>query len=203
MRLAKQPQFIPLQNVVYFIALPVLVRKIFTFYINDALLFKCPVLGPNGGINKITQVWNQEECEEYESASHWRNETWRSEGTEAWCTLSGIDVLLISISIRECNFLCPDISCMKQTSWQIGPRLTISSNSVKRVHKCLKAQHKFCCNYLNKNSRHSKKWVYWTLSFVFLYNFVKARVDLLRDVTGISAEYVQLYGKVYRIHYFL
>ena len=33
MRLAKQSQFIPLQNVVYFITLPFLVRKIFTFYI--------------------------------------------------------------------------------------------------------------------------------------------------------------------------
>ena len=39
-RLAKQSQFIPLKNVVYFITLPVLVRKIFTFYINDVLLFK-------------------------------------------------------------------------------------------------------------------------------------------------------------------
>ena len=32
MRLAKRSQFIPLENVVYFITLPVLVRKIFTFY---------------------------------------------------------------------------------------------------------------------------------------------------------------------------
>ena len=47
-RLAKQSQFIPLQNVVYFITLPVLVRKIFTFYIKDVLLFKCPIPGPNG-----------------------------------------------------------------------------------------------------------------------------------------------------------
>ena len=47
-RLAKQSQFIPLQNVVYFITLPVLVRKMFTFYINDVLLFKCPFPGPNG-----------------------------------------------------------------------------------------------------------------------------------------------------------
>ena len=30
MRLAKQSQFIPLQNVVYFVTLPFLVRKIFT-----------------------------------------------------------------------------------------------------------------------------------------------------------------------------
>jgi len=45
LRLAEQSQFIPLQNVVYFIILPVLVRKIFTFYINDVLLFKCPVAG--------------------------------------------------------------------------------------------------------------------------------------------------------------
>jgi hypothetical protein len=40
--LAKQSQFIPLQNVVYFITLPFLVREIFTFYIDDVLLFKCP-----------------------------------------------------------------------------------------------------------------------------------------------------------------
>ena len=46
LRPAKQSQFIPLQNVVYFIKLHVLVRKIFTFYINDVILFKCPVPGP-------------------------------------------------------------------------------------------------------------------------------------------------------------
>ena len=45
-----QSQFIPLQNVVYFITLPFLVRKIFTFYINDVLLFKCPFSGPKGKI---------------------------------------------------------------------------------------------------------------------------------------------------------
>ena len=38
MRLAKPSQFIPLQNVVYFITLTFLVRKIFTFYTNDVLL---------------------------------------------------------------------------------------------------------------------------------------------------------------------
>ena len=48
LRLAKQSQFIPLQNVVYFISLPVLVHKIFTFYINDVLLFKYPFPGPRG-----------------------------------------------------------------------------------------------------------------------------------------------------------
>ena len=48
LRLAKQSQFIPLQNVVYFITLPFVVRKIFTFYINDVLLFKCPFPGPKG-----------------------------------------------------------------------------------------------------------------------------------------------------------
>ena len=47
-RLAKQSQFIPLQNVVYFITLPYLVRKIFTFYINYVLLFKYPFPGPKG-----------------------------------------------------------------------------------------------------------------------------------------------------------
>ena len=48
MRLAIQSKFIPLENVVYFITLPFLVRKIFTFYINDVLLFKCPLPGPKG-----------------------------------------------------------------------------------------------------------------------------------------------------------
>ena len=48
LRLAKQYQFIALQNVVYFITLPFLVRKIFTFYLNDVLLFKCPVPVPKG-----------------------------------------------------------------------------------------------------------------------------------------------------------
>ena len=48
LRLAKHSQFIPLQNVVYLITLPFLVRKIFTFYINDVLLFKCPFPGPKG-----------------------------------------------------------------------------------------------------------------------------------------------------------
>ena len=32
----------------YFITLHFLVRKIFTFYINDVLLFKCPFPGPKG-----------------------------------------------------------------------------------------------------------------------------------------------------------
>ena len=48
LRLAKQSEFIPLQNVVYFITLPFLVCKIFTFYINDVQLFKCPFPGPKG-----------------------------------------------------------------------------------------------------------------------------------------------------------
>ena len=48
LRLAKQSQFIPIQNVVYFITLPFLVLKIFTIYINDVLLFKCPFPGPKG-----------------------------------------------------------------------------------------------------------------------------------------------------------
>ena len=47
-RIAKQSQFIPLQNVVYFIKLPFLVCKIFTFYINDVLLFEYPFPGPKG-----------------------------------------------------------------------------------------------------------------------------------------------------------
>ena len=48
MKLVKQSQFIPLQDVVYFITLPFLVRKIFTFYLNDVLLFKCPFPGTKG-----------------------------------------------------------------------------------------------------------------------------------------------------------
>ena len=48
LRLAKQSQFIPLKNVVYFITIPFLVRKIFTSYINDVLLLKCSFLGPKG-----------------------------------------------------------------------------------------------------------------------------------------------------------
>jgi len=48
LRLAKQSQFIPLQNVVYFITLPFLVRKIFTFNVNDVLLFKCQFPDPKG-----------------------------------------------------------------------------------------------------------------------------------------------------------
>ena len=47
-RFAKQSQFIPLQNVVYFISLPFLVRKILTFYTNDVLQLKCPFPGPKG-----------------------------------------------------------------------------------------------------------------------------------------------------------
>ena len=47
-RLAKHSQFIPLKNVVYFINVTFLVRKIFTFYINYVQLFKCPVPGLKG-----------------------------------------------------------------------------------------------------------------------------------------------------------
>jgi hypothetical protein len=38
---------------VYFITLRFLVRKMFTFYINDVLLFKCPVPGLKGYTVKI------------------------------------------------------------------------------------------------------------------------------------------------------
>jgi hypothetical protein len=34
--------FVPPQNVVYFLMLPLLVHKIFTFYINGVLNCKCP-----------------------------------------------------------------------------------------------------------------------------------------------------------------
>jgi len=40
--------FIPPQNIVYFLMLPFLVRKIFTFYINGVLNCKCPASGPKG-----------------------------------------------------------------------------------------------------------------------------------------------------------
>jgi len=45
LRLAKQSQFIPLQNVKYF---TFVIRKIFTCYINDVLLFKRPFPRPKG-----------------------------------------------------------------------------------------------------------------------------------------------------------
>jgi len=48
LRLVKQSQFIPLQNVVYFMTLDFLIRKIFTFYVNDVLQFKCPFPEPKG-----------------------------------------------------------------------------------------------------------------------------------------------------------
>jgi len=56
LRLSKQSQFITLQNVVYFITL-IFVRKIFTFYINDVLLFKCPFPGPKVKFQKISQAF--------------------------------------------------------------------------------------------------------------------------------------------------
>ena len=40
--------FIPPQNVVYFLMLPFLVHKIFTFYINGVLNCKCPAPGSKG-----------------------------------------------------------------------------------------------------------------------------------------------------------
>ena len=40
--------FIPPQNVVYFPTLSFLVHKIFTFYINGVLNYKCPAPGPKG-----------------------------------------------------------------------------------------------------------------------------------------------------------
>jgi len=51
LRLTKQSQFIPLHNVVYFITLQFLVREIFTFYINDVLLFNVQYQGQR--VNKI------------------------------------------------------------------------------------------------------------------------------------------------------
>ena len=40
--------FIPPQIVVYFLLLPFLVHKIFTFYVNGVLNCKCPAPGPKG-----------------------------------------------------------------------------------------------------------------------------------------------------------
>jgi len=40
--------FIPPQNVVYFLMLPLLVHKIFTFYTNGVLNCKYPATGPKG-----------------------------------------------------------------------------------------------------------------------------------------------------------
>ena len=65
MRLAKQSQFIPLQNGVYFITLPFLVRKIFTFYIIDVLIFKCPIPGPNGEGGDYFLLSNEKENSPY------------------------------------------------------------------------------------------------------------------------------------------
>jgi len=45
--LAPSP-FIPPQNVVYFLMLRFLVHKIFTFYMNSVLKFKCPASGSKG-----------------------------------------------------------------------------------------------------------------------------------------------------------
>ena len=42
--------FIPPQNVVYFLMLPFLVHKIFTFYINGLLNCKCPAPGPKSKV---------------------------------------------------------------------------------------------------------------------------------------------------------
>ena len=57
LRLAKQSQFIPVQNVVYFITLPFLVRKIFAFYINDVLIFKCPIPGQRVKLLPSSAEW--------------------------------------------------------------------------------------------------------------------------------------------------
>ena len=73
LRHAKQSQFIPLQKVVYFITLPVLVLKIFTFYINDVLLFKCPFPGSKGSVERHLRLkfygfrenpTHEDECQE-------------------------------------------------------------------------------------------------------------------------------------------
>jgi len=45
---------------VYFITLSFLISKIFTFYIIDVLLFKCPVPGPKQYMRlwyRYTQIW--------------------------------------------------------------------------------------------------------------------------------------------------
>ena len=83
LRLAKQSQFIPLQNVVYFITWPVMVRKIFTFYTNYVLIFKCPIPGPRVnlgcsifGVCSCDDAWTQGQIQELE-LTHVRS-TWLS-----------------------------------------------------------------------------------------------------------------------------
>jgi len=49
--------FIPPQNVVYFLMLPFLVHKIFTFYVNGVLNCKCPAPGPKGESTKQSSSW--------------------------------------------------------------------------------------------------------------------------------------------------
>jgi hypothetical protein len=44
----KSPSPHPPKNVMYFIMLSLLVHKIFTFYIKDAIKFKSPALGAKG-----------------------------------------------------------------------------------------------------------------------------------------------------------
>ena len=48
LRFLSPSSFIPPQNVVYFLMLPFLVHKIFTFYINGVLNCKCPDPGQVG-----------------------------------------------------------------------------------------------------------------------------------------------------------
>jgi hypothetical protein len=46
--LLAQSLFIPPENVMYCLKLPLLVHKLFTFYIRGVLKFKCPAPGPKG-----------------------------------------------------------------------------------------------------------------------------------------------------------
>jgi hypothetical protein len=72
--------------------------------------------------------------------------------------LSGVDILLLPIAIRECNFLCPVIQCMKQASWRSWTQtynfIKISQTGAQVFDG---AAYIFFCNYINKNSRLSKK----------------------------------------------
>ena len=76
-RYAAQFQFIPLQNVVYFITLTFLVCKIFIVYINDVLNFKCPAPKAKGlifdfmriGVLRFTKM--RGEKKRYNCKSYW------------------------------------------------------------------------------------------------------------------------------------